>query len=245
MGVAIPDALVAFFQSHLMSKAAKAPLQQLSNRLDYVFRDADLLHQALTHGSSGRKAKDYERLEFLGDRVLALVIADALFHTHAKEKEGKLAARHSALVKGEVCADIGEAMGLAEFIQVGDTEKKTGVNRMRSVIGDAVEALIGGIYIDGGLDAARKVVLRFWKDVLEKPGTAEKDAKTFVQEWVLARALPLPRYELAGRDGPEHKLRFKVRIAIDTYLDAEGIGSTKQSAEMAAAAAFIAREGLR
>ena len=116
---------------------------------------------------------------------------------------------------------------------------------MRSVLGDAVEALIGAVYIDGGLEAARKVVLHFWKVVLEMPGTAEKDAKTFVQEWVLAKALPLPRYELAAREGPEHKPQFTVRLAIEKHSNVEGAGPTKQSAEMAAAAAFIAREGLR
>ena len=243
--MAFPYALAALLQSDLMGKATKVPLRSLSDRLGYVFADTELLHQALTHGSSGRKAKDYERLEFLGDRVLSLVIADALFHNHAKEKEGKLAARHSAIVKGEVCADIGEAMGLEDFIKVGDTEKKTGVHRMRSVLGDAVEALIGAVYIDGGLEAARKVVLHFWKVVLEMPGTAEKDAKTFVQEWVLAKALPLPRYELAAREGPEHKPQFTVRLTIEKHSNVEGAGPTKQSAEMAAAAAFIAREGLR
>jgi len=222
-----------------------APLAQLSARLGYTFKDVELLHQALTHGSSNRKAKDYERLEFLGDRVLSLVIADALFHTHAKEKEGKLAARHSAVVRGEVCADVGEAMGLADYIKVGDTEKKTGVHRMKSVLGDAVEALIGAIYVDGGLEPARKVILRYWTEALKKPDTVEKDAKTFVQEWVLAKALPLPRYELAGRQGPEHRPEFTVRLLIEKYGTVDGVGPTKQQAEMAAAQAFIAREHLR
>jgi ribonuclease-3 len=248
MGVAIHDALAALLQSHLMASAqpaAKAPLARLSERLGYVFSDPELLHQALTHGSSGRKAKDYERLEFLGDRVLALVIADALFHNHRKEKEGKLAARHSAIVRGEMCAAVGEAMGLHDFIKVGDTEKKTGVHRMKSVLGDVVEAVIGAIYIDGGLEAARKVILNFWAEALQHPDTVQKDAKTFVQEWALAKALPLPRYEMAGRQGPEHKPQFTVRLTIDKHKEAEGVGSTKQAAEMAAATAFIAREQLR
>lgn len=224
---------------------ARAPLKRLSDRIGYVFTDTDLLHQALTHGSSGRQAKDYERLEFLGDRVLSLVIADQLFHNHRKEKEGKLAARHSAIVRGEVCAAVGEAMGLHDYIKVGDTEKKTGVHKMKSVLGDVVEALVGAIYIDGGLEAARKVILGFWAEALKHPDTVQKDAKTFVQEWALAKALSLPRYELAGRKGPEHKPLFTVRLSIDKHKEAEGMGPTKQAAEMAAASAFIAREQLR
>ena len=231
-----------------MSAAApssRAPLSRLSDRIGYVFTDAELLQQALTHGSSGRKAKDYERLEFLGDRVLSLVIADQLFHNHRKEQEGKLAARHSSIVRGDVCAAVGEAIGLHDFIKVGDTEKKTGVHKMKSVLGDVVEALIGAIYIDGGFDAARKVILTHWADVLRHPDTVQKDAKTFVQEWALAKALPLPRYELAGRQGPEHKPQFTVRLTIEKHKEAEGMGPTKQAAEMAAAAAFIKREQLR
>jgi ribonuclease III len=223
----------------------KAPLARLSDRLGYEFGDAELLHQALTHGSSGRKAKDYERLEFLGDRVLSLVIADQLFHNHRKEKEGKLAARHSAIVRGDVCAAVGEGMGLHDFIKVGDTEKKSGVHKMKSVLGDVVEAVIGAIYIDGGLEAARKVILRFWKDALQHPDTVQKDAKTFVQEWALAQSLALPKYELAGRQGPEHKPQFTVRLLIDNHSEAHGVGPTKQAAEMAAATAFISREQLR
>ena len=223
----------------------KAPSAKLSDRLGYVFGDADLLQQALTHGSSGRKAKDYERLEFLGDRVLSLVIADQLYRDYRKEKEGKLAARHSAIVRGDVCAAVGEAMGLHDFIKVGDTEKKSGVHKMKSVLGDVVEAVIGAIYIDGGLEAARKVILYFWKDALEHPDSVQKDAKTFVQEWALAQSLSLPRYELAGRQGPEHKPQFTVRLHIEKYNEAQGMGPTKQAAEMAAASAFIAREQLR
>jgi ribonuclease-3 len=219
--------------------------RKLCDRLGYVFKDSELLHQALTHGSSSRRAKDYERLEFLGDRVLSLVIAEALFRNHAKENEGKLAARHSAIVRGNVCAEIGEKIGLQDFIRVGDTEKKTGVHKMSSVLGDAVEALIGAIYMDGGLEAARSVILKLWQDVLIKPDNAQKDAKTFVQEWALAKALPLPRYDLADRTGPEHRPQFTVRVVVDHYDSTEGKGPTKQAAEMAAAAAFIAREQLR
>jgi ribonuclease III len=246
--MAFHDALAALLPPDLMPQAnaqANDPLQDLCRAIGYDFKDKALLHQALTHGSSSRSAKDYERLEFLGDRVLALAMADALFHQHGKEKEGKLAARHSALVRGEVCAEIGKAMGLEHVIRVGDTEKRTGVHRMQSVLGDVAEALIGAIHVDGGYEAARTVVLRFWGDALKRPGTAQKDAKTFVQEWALAKPLPLPRYETVGRSGPEHRPLFTVRLMVEDHLPVDGNGSTKQAAEMAAANAFIAREGLR
>lgn len=229
----------------LGTKPGRDPLGQLMQSLRYEFKDAALLSQALTHGSSSRTAKDYERLEFLGDRVLALVMADALFRQHRKENEGKLAARHSALVRGEVCAEIGKAMGLEHVIRVGDTEKRTGVHRMQSVLGDVAEAVIGAVYVDGGYAAAQKVVMTFWAEALKRPETAEKDAKTYLQEWGLSKALPLPRYEMVGRSGPEHRPVFKVRLELAQHAPAEGMGPTKQAAEMAAATAFIAREGLR
>ncbi len=218
---------------------------RLTGKLGYVFKDGALLEQALTHGSSRKQAKDYERLEFLGDRVLSLVIADALLKRHHKEKEGKLAARHSAIVRGEVCAAVGEAMGLAEHIIVGETEKRQGVQRIRSVLGDVVEALVGAVYLDGGFAKATHVVLKHWMVFIEQPDTAQKDAKTFVQEWALAKALALPRYEVSGRRGPEHKPHFLVDLHIGDHGPARGEGASKQSAEMAAAQAFIVREGLR
>lgn len=228
-----------------MAPQRRAPFDRLHERLGYKFRDGELLQQALTHGSKGKSTQNYERLEFLGDRVLSLVIAEALMEKHRKEKEGTLAARHSALVRGDVCAAVGEDMGLDEFISVGDTEKRVGVHKMRSVLGDAVEALIGAIYLDGGLSHARDVILRFWASALNKPDTALKDAKTFIQEWALAKSLPLPRYDLVARDGPEHKPRFVIEVQIEKHQAAQGEGASKQAAEMAAASSFISREGLR
>ena len=228
-----------------MGSPRKPSRTKLTEKLGYVFKDGALLDQALTHGSSRKQAKDYERLEFLGDRVLSLVIADALLKRHQKEKEGKLAARHSAIVRGEVCAAVGEAMGLADHIIVGDTEKRQGVQRMRSVLGDVAEALVGAVYLDGGLAEAAHVVLKHWTVFIEQPDTAQKDAKTFVQEWALAKAFSLPRYEVSGREGPEHKPHFLVDLNIENHAPARGEGASKQGAEMAAAQAFIAREGLR
>ncbi len=220
-------------------------LADLHARIGYTFKEGSLLRIALTHGSSHRKAVDYQRLEFLGDRVLSLVIAELLYRHHGDEKEGQMATRHSSLVKGDVCADIADKIGLGEFIIVGVTEKRMGVQRVRSVLGDVLEALIGAIYLDGGLLAAQEFIERFWAQALKQPTGLEKDPKTFVQEWALGRALPLPRYEIMSRTGPEHAPEFTVSLAVGKFKPADGKGASRQSAEMQAARNFLAREGLR
>jgi ribonuclease-3 len=217
----------------------------LSERLGYSFKDPTLFEQALTHGSLPNYAANYERLEFLGDRVLGLVIAEELYLLQPGEKEGKLAARHSTMVRGEACADVAEKLGFAEIVKVGEAEKKLGVNRTRSILGDVMEAVIGAIYIDGGFEAAKKFVLKHWAENLQKPETARKDAKTFVQEWVLARDVSLPHYQVISRTGPEHMPEFKVRLTVGKYGEAEGQGRSKQVAEMEAAQNFIVARNLR
>lgn len=217
----------------------------LADRLGYAFKDAKLLEQALTHGSNTKSPSSYERLEFLGDRVLGLVVAEELYKQHGREREGKLAARHSAIVRGEVCADIADALGLAEFLHVGAVEKKLGVHKTRSILGDVMEALIGAIYLESGLDMARAVILKHWGKILGSPETVRKDAKTFVQEWALSKAKALPVYEMVGREGPEHRPEFTVRLTVASFGQAEGRGPTKQAAEMAAAQQFIRDGDLR
>lgn len=213
--------------------------------LGYNFQNPELLQQALSHGSNLHIQESYERLEFLGDRVLSLVIAEYLFKQHGKEREGRLSARHSTLVRGEVCADIADQLGVADVLLVGTVERKQGVNKMRSVLGDVMEALIGAVYLDGGMQAAEDFILLHWKAMLANPDGAAKDAKTFVQEWALARGKVLPVYELLGRVGPEHRPEFTVKLTVPKKGEAEGQGATKQAAEMAAAMRFIADKGLR
>jgi ribonuclease III len=219
-----------------------APLESI---IGYHFTNTTLCESAFTHGSKQERTADYQRLEFLGDRVLSLVIAEELFNRFSHEAEGPLAARLSLLVRGETCAAVGQELGIEDFIIVGVVEKKKGVQRMSSVVGDVVEALIGAIYLDGGLEAARHFILKSWSGLLAKAPAELKDAKTFVQEWALAQPLPLPLYEMTGRVGPEHAPTFTIGLKIGHYDIAVGHGPSKQSAEMAAAAAFIAREGLR
>ena len=219
--------------------------RKLEEILGYHFKYPVLCEHALTHGSRQRKRADYQRLEFLGDRVLSLVIAEDLFSRFSTEQEGPLAARLSLLVRGETCALVGQRLGLEDFIIVGATEKKKGVQRILSVVGDVVEAIIGAIYLDGGLEAARGFILSCWADMLAKTPADLKDAKTFVQEWALARALPLPQYEVTDRTGLEHAPVFTISLKVGPYENSVGTGASKQAAEMAAAGAFIAREALR
>jgi ribonuclease III len=246
--MAVQDPLVAVLQFPLRSAMRPRSAHDgapLAGLLHYSFNDEKLLEQALTHGSLPKSAANYERLEFVGDRVLGLVIAEALYRQHGRDTEGKLAARHSAMVRGDVCADVAERLGLADIVKVGSAERRLGVNRTRSILGDVMEAIIGAIYMDGGMDAARAFVLRNWHDSLNQPESARKDAKTFLQEWVLARGAALPVYTVLSRSGPEHQPEFTVRLTAGSFGEAEGRGRSKQIAEMAAAQNFIAAKGLR
>ena len=217
----------------------------VAERIGYAFRDKSLLRHALTHASSKGKRQDYERLEFLGDRVLALVIAEYLFTANPQAREGDMAARHSALVRGETCAAVGRAMGLDAVIDVGAREREKGMNLNASLIGDVMEALIAAIYLDGGLEAARGFILRNWQDLLAAPRVAEKDAKTFLQEWALARALPIPSYRIISREGPEHEPVFEIAVEIEGRKPMVGTGKSKRAAEQDAARGFLIREKIR
>ena len=222
-----------------------AALAKLEDLIGYNFKDASLVAMAFTHGSHKNKLVDYQRLEFLGDRVLSLVIAQELYQRHADEREGKLAARLSLLVRAEACAAVAQALGLQEFVLLGAVEKRKDVHKAASVLSDVVEALIGAIYLDGGYEAAQRFILHYWQDMLVKSQGDMKDAKSFVQEWALARALALPQYSVLKRVGSEHAPIFTIGLQVGDLTPAEGQGNSKQVAEMAAAQAFIAREGLR
>ena len=219
--------------------------ETIENLIGHKFADQALLDAALTHGSSQGVKSDYQRLEFLGDRVLSLVIAEDLYHRFPKEKEGPMAARLSLLVRAEACAAAGEALQLGRFIKVGTVEKRKGVHNMASVVADVMEAMIGAVYIETGYAKTREFVLRSWASLLIKEPSSLKDAKTFVQEWALARAFALPLYTEVGREGPQHAPQFTVALKVGEHVSISGRGSSKQQAEMDAAQNFIKREGLR
>jgi len=219
---------------------------KIAERLGYTFKDRALLRHALTHASSRRKHDDYERLEFLGDRVLGLVIAEVLYRQFPKHREGDMAARHSALVRGEACAAAGRGIGLEEFIIMGQSEMHKGMHLKPGVIGDVVEALIAGIYLDGGLEEAKVFILRNWEKLLaDGAALTKKDAKTFLQEWVLARSMPIPAYRLVSRSGPEHAPVFLVAVDVQGREPMEGSGPSKRLAEQDAATKFLRRELIR
>jgi len=245
MGLANTNSLFALLQPGTLGLRQEQPLAMLDEFIGYVFQNAALAETAFTHGSHKNKLTDYQRLEFLGDRVLSLVIADELYNRYSEEREGQLAARLSLLVRAEACAAVGKALRLEDLILLGAVEKRKGVQRVESVLGDVVEALIGAIYLDGGMAAAREFILRNWSEMLSHTAATLKDAKTFVQEWALGRALSLPHYEVLKREGSEHAPTFTIGLRVGKYETAQGSGKSKQMAEMAAAQAFITRETLR
>lgn len=228
-----------------MTRKAPARTEDIAGRIGYGFTDEALLVRALTHGSTLKHKGDYQRLEFLGDRVLGLVIAEYLFRTNPHHAEGELTAALSGLVRSESCAAAGDTIGLSDLVVIGTGERAKGMNLNRSVLGDVMEALVAAIYLDGGLEQARAFVLKAWDGLLKQPAVAVKDAKTFLQEWALARALPIPAYRIVSREGPEHEPVFVVAVEVKGKLPAEGTAKSKRAAEQDAADLFLKREGIR
>ena len=228
-----------------MVRFSQAVQDEIAQRLGYQFKDKTLLRHGLTHSSTNHSRDDYQRLEFLGDRVLALVIAEELYRLNPAHREGHMANLHSNLVRGEICGEVGKELGLSDFIIVGPSEHKKGVNLITSVVGDVVEALIGGIYLDGGLEEAKAFILRNWARHIAENRAVSKDPKTFLQEWALARGLPIPAYKIVKREGLEHSPLFTVSLTIQGKDAVQGSGPSKRLAEMAAAENFLKREDIR
>ena len=219
----------------------------LETRLGRPFRDRDLLERALTHASVGegaRRVRDNERLEFLGDRVLGLLAAERLAELYPMAREGELSPRLQALVNRHACARVARRMGLGPALKLSPGENKTGGRDKDSVLGDACEALLGAVYLDGGLDAAREMFLREWADefaALEEPRVL--DPKSKLQEWSLASRRTLPIYRVLERSGPDHAPAFIVEVRVDGLTPASAEGGSRQDAEKAAALALHRREG--
>ncbi|MFN4144113.1 ribonuclease III [Aestuariivirga sp.] len=228
-----------------MTRLSTARRDEISDRLGYRFTDEALLVRALTHGSTEKHKGDYQRLEFLGDRVLGLIIAEELFRTYPERGEGELTAMLSGLVRGESCAAAGDTIGLSDLVIIGTGERAKGMNTNRMVLGDVMEALVAAIYLDGGLEQARSFVLTAWDGLFRHPKVAVKDPKTFLQEWALARALPIPDYRILSREGPDHEPVFVVSVEVKGMAPATGTAKNKRAAEMDAADAFLKREGIR
>ena len=215
-----------------------ASFKKLEDIIGYEFRDQHLLERALTHSSTNDDF-NYQRLEFLGDRVLGLVIAHALFEKFRGENEGGLAKRHTALVQGTTCAIIGQEHNIGDFIILSDAERDAGGNLNENIISDVVESLLGAIYIDGGYEAAQQVILKLWGKNIETLEAAPQDPKTELQEWVQARALALPRYDIIGKSGPDHAPVFIVQLIIEGFDSVMAEGSTRRQAEKTVARTML------
>ncbi len=226
-----------------MTRGRDDALAALQTRIGHEFADPALLARALTHVSASPARRDsYERLEFLGDRVLGLAVAHMLYSAFPNETEGELSRRLAALVRKETCAEVAEAWDVGPAMRLGEGEAQTGGRGKRALLGDMCEAIIGAAFLDGGMAAAERIVRKAFSARMGASGQDLRDAKTALQEWAQARGLATPRYRLVARSGPDHAPFFEVVVEVQGFTAAPGSGASKRVAEQAAAAAFLARE---
>jgi ribonuclease III len=221
--------------------------KELETKLGYRFKNPELLERALTHASvrGGKVARfDNERLEFIGDRVLGLAIAEALNGQYPDASEGELARRYNRLVRGEACAKVARNIGLGTHLILSESEADSGGRNKTTILADAAEALLGAVFIDGGFEKARAVVHKLWQDQSEPVPEVAVDAKSALQEWAQGQGLALPRYTVVARKGPDHAPRFTAEVLIAGRAPAQGEGASKRIAEQAAASALLTREGV-
>lgn len=220
-------------------------MNNVEELLGYKFINSKLLDEALTHPSiSMQKSENdaifnYERLEFLGDTVLALIIAELLINKYPLEREGALAKRHSGLVHGEALAAIAENIGISEYIRMTSGEAAGGGRQNRSNMENTLEAVIGAIYMDGGLEPAKTFIAKHWAQAIEEMVEPPKDAKTSLQEWAQGRGLPIPVYEVISTSGPAHGPNFLIRVTVQGFEPVESTGSSKKKAEKLCAEIFL------
>jgi ribonuclease-3 len=219
-----------------------ADLRAFADRLGHDFGDPGLLVQALTHASmSSSTRRDNQRLEFLGDRVLGLVMAQALLEHDREAAEGLLAPRFNALVRKETCADVAREVDLGAVLKLGRSEMLSGGRRKEALLGDAMEAVIAAVYLDAGFDAARAMVLRLWGARIRRVEEDARDPKTALQEWAQARGLPPPEYRETARSGPDHAPLFTIAAILANGERAEATAGSKRQAEQAAARTLLDR----
>jgi ribonuclease III len=222
---------------------------RLETQLDYHFADPKLLDRALTHasavaGRSRKQPESYQRLEFLGDRVLGLAIADALIERFPEAPEGELSRRLARLVSRETCTDVAAEMSLAEYLKMGGSAGRGGASATPSVLADVCEAVIAAVYRDGGLEAARALVERYWAPRIESARGPLRDAKTELQEWAHKRGFATPAYIETLRTGPDHRPEFEIEVSVGNLAPARAKGGSKREAEHEAAANLLRREGV-
>ncbi|BAT60726.1 ribonuclease 3 [Variibacter gotjawalensis] len=228
-----------------MSRKATAA-RQLQTRIGYEFTQFELLERAVSHStalSGGDKTGSYQRLEFLGDRVLGLAIASMLFEAFPDANEGDLSRRLAELVRAETCTEVAKAMEADQAIRLG-TAKGVKARLSPSIMADVAEAIIGAVYLDGGYAPAAALVQRYWAERVSDPAMPLRDPKTTLQEWAQGGGLPMPVYTEVDRSGPDHNPRFTVEVAVARREPTQGTGKSKRAAEQAAALAMLAREGV-
>jgi ribonuclease-3 len=230
-----------------MSRRSASGRRELEQKTGYTFADNALLDGALTHISalSGKnRVASYQRLEFLGDHVLGLVVSELLFRGFPNADEGELSRRLADLVRKETCADVARSIDLGAAIKLGASEANAGGRQRIAILADVCEALIGAVFLDGGYQSAMAVVEQLWGERLRTPANPVRDPKTALQEWAQARGLPTPSYREIARTGPHHDPEFRVAVLLPELMPAEGLGRSKRAAEQAAAAALLSREGV-
>nr|WP_319249017.1 ribonuclease III [uncultured Celeribacter sp.] len=219
-----------------------ADVKSFQTRLGYEFSQPDLLLRALTHSSiSSATRPDNQRLEFLGDRVLGLVMAEALFEVDKKASEGQLAPRFNALVRKETCADVAREIDLGAVLKLGRSEMMSGGRRKEALLADAMEAVIAAVYRDGGFDVAKALVRRLWSDRIDTVDADARDPKTALQEWAQARGQKPPKYAEVARKGPDHAPVFTIEVSLDSGQAKRAEASSKRQAEQSAAKALLSQ----
>ena len=221
-------------------------LLEFQDKIGHRFSDEELLLRALTHSSlsSNSKIGDLERLEFLGDRVLGLLTAEELWRRYPKMQEGDLAPRLNALVRKETCAKASLALGLDKLVRLSAQEDSAGGRTKNAILGDVCESFLGALYVDGGLEAARKAYALFWTPNFEALAKRHRDAKTTLQEWSQDKRLGPPKYSVVSSDGPAHAPAFTIEVDVSGFEPATGGGRSKRQAQMEAATVFLIREGV-
>lgn len=219
-------------------------LRAFEERIGYRFERPELLQRAVTHASvSSSTRKDNQRLEFLGDRVLGLVMATALLEHDKAATEGQLAPRFNALVRKEACADVAREIDLGAVLKLGRSEMMSGGRRKQALLGDAMEAVIAAVYKDAGFEAAAELILRLWGQRIHQVDTDARDAKTSLQEWAQARGQKPPAYVEVSRSGPDHAPVFTIAARLQDGTEAQATAGSKRQAEQAAAKALLDRLG--
>jgi len=236
-----------------MANPRAEAVAELVRRLGHDFRSPALLERALTHASvseggapqTSKAPRDNERMEFLGDRVLGLLVADRLHNDFPEADEGQLSSRLHALVDKGACGRVGERLGIGQALRLSPGETKSGGRRKEGVIADAVEAVLAAVYLDGGLDAARLAFDRLWaEELVRTPERGLANPKSALQEWAQGQGWPLPTYRIADRSGSDHAPTFTIEVSVEGVEPISAQGRSRQDAEKSAAIAMLKREGV-